>query len=393
MNRPVGRPRRYAEYDALVASLKPGESRRPKYVKGIGVLRGMRGDTAWIKIRLRKPATFKGRSYKAGDSIEIKLGKLESWGWEELADELKEYQRRADQGQPLVPDAKPLFEDWANDWLARAKGRLKSFKDAKYHVSRHFIPAFGKLTIDEIKPSHINSWMKSRLKTVKSSSVRRELDTLKSIFNNAIQSDLLEKNPCDRIDSLRAIPGRSRVIKGDEMISLLARASEAYEPWFFNVMVWALHSGMRRSEILNLAWSDVQEASKDVVLVTVRNSKTGSFRTFPCTRTMRDIVKKQKADKKTKDQRVFPISDMTLKRRWASIRNDLGLEDIVFHDFRRTNATHAAISQVDLRSLASRLGHSNLAMIERHYATVVEATQSRNSEKIEEALGRLTGGT
>ncbi len=56
--RPRGRPKKYAEFDALVASLPPLMTKRPRYLHGIGVFRGQRGLTAWLKVRITRGGTF-----------------------------------------------------------------------------------------------------------------------------------------------------------------------------------------------------------------------------------------------------------------------------------------------------------------------------------------------
>src|SRR4051812_673285 len=101
-----GRPSRFAGYDQLVASLPPLMEKRPKYLNGIGVFRGSRGITAWLKIRLPHGGVLKGRTYAAGASAEVKLGSLESFDWEQLTQKHRELQGKADRGEPLeeTPD-------------------------------------------------------------------------------------------------------------------------------------------------------------------------------------------------------------------------------------------------------------------------------------------------
>lgn len=64
--------------------------------------------------------------------------------------------------------------------------------------------------------------------------------------------------------------------------------------------------------------------------------------------------------------------------------------DIDFHDLRRTNATQAAVSGVDLRTLAARIGHTDLAMLEKHYAMVVGSAEHDAAKKIQKTFDRLT---
>ena len=91
-----GRPRRYAAYDKLYASLPKVMTKRPRYLDGVGIFRGQRGDTAWVKIRLRHGITYGGRSYDPGASLEIKLGHLSSFTWAQLEAKRVELQGTGD---------------------------------------------------------------------------------------------------------------------------------------------------------------------------------------------------------------------------------------------------------------------------------------------------------
>lgn len=94
--RPVGRPRRYAKFEAFEASLPPLMSKRPLYCEGIGFFRGATSYTAWVKVRLPRGGTYRGRSIPTGGSIEHKLGNRASWDWPQLLAERDRLQGLAD---------------------------------------------------------------------------------------------------------------------------------------------------------------------------------------------------------------------------------------------------------------------------------------------------------
>jgi integrase len=103
---------------------------------------------------------------------------------------------------------------------------------------------------------------------------------------------------------------------------------------------------------------------------------------------MRDILARQKGRKVDGDGRVFPISKMTLRRRWEAARASAGLADVTIHDLGRTHSTHAAIAGVDLRTLAGRIGHTNLDMLQKHYAALVGSAGEEAAVKIETAFAK-----
>ena len=74
---------------------------------------------------------------------------------------------------------------------------------------------------------------------------------------------------------------------------------------------------------------------------------------------------------------------MTLRRKWEKARKAVSLEDVTIHDLRRTNATQAVVAGIDLRTIAGRIGHTDLTMLQRHYAALVGSAAEGAAEKIQ----------
>ena len=99
-------------------------------------------------------------------------------------------------------------------------------------------------------------------------------------------------------------------------------------------------------------------------------------------------MERQKGRRVEGDDRVFPVAAMTLRRKWEKARKQAGLEDVTMHDLRRTHSTYAAAAGVDLRTLADRIGHTDLTMLHRTYAAVVGSASEEAAEKIEGAFAQ-----
>jgi len=169
---------------------------------------------------------------------------------------------------------------------------------------------------------------------------------------------------------------------------LAVMIAEPIADWLADLILWMVHSGMRKGEMLALLWSDVQVLPNGRTIVEIQTSKSGEGRAVVCTSTMNEILEHQKKRKKENDERVFPIVKMTLRRKWEAARKAAGLQDVTIHDLRRTHSTHAAVAGVDLRTLAGRLGHANLSMLEKHYAALVGSASEEAAIKIEQAFAR-----
>jgi len=365
-------------------------TKRPKYLKGIGVFRGARGDTAWIKLRLPHGAHYNGKPHAPGSSLEIKLGYLASWPWEQLVAKQAEMQGKADRGERLEDDGPVLFKDWADDWLERAKPRVKDFLSLKIHTNKHLLPTFGSKPLKSISSNDVNRWVSKQLETLAPATVKRQMNTFKAILSDAERAEKIDKNPCRNSDPIRGIVGRQRFLTMEELVSLLASAEDVAE-WLPDFITWGVHSGMRKSEIRNLIWTDIQSLPDGRQFAMVTTSKADQPRMVICTESMIEVLGRQGDRKKEGSEAVFPVTRMTLRRKWEKARKAASLEDVTMHDLRRTHSTHAAAAGVDLRTLAGRIGHTDLTMLQKHYAAIVGSASAEAADTIEGLFGELAG--
>lgn len=380
--KPVSKAGRYAAYDRFLEAIPPRSmTKRAKYLHGIGVFRGIRGDTAWVKIRLPHGGLYKGKYYKAGDSVEIKVGNLDSYDWGELEDVRKEYQSKADKGEALEQVEVPLFSQYVSDWLEIKKNQHRGYKITKGIVDNHLTETFGHKPLSAITTGDINRWQGKQLAIHSASTVKRQKVVLQSILSSAERDDHITVNPCAKSDSIKVPDKEPRYLTGLELVTLLANA-EQVASWLPDYILFAIHTGMRRGEIAALKWKQVIESPEGVFL-RFPTGKTQKIRTIHCGETVRDILKRLKANKKDSDDRVFQMSLTTVIRKWREAREAAGLKDVRIQDLRATSATYAALSGVDLRTLAGRLGHSDLTMLERHYAALTGSGAVEASGKIE----------
>jgi integrase len=381
--RPVGRPGRYAKYEALEASLPAKMEKRPMYCDAIGLFRGSRSSTAWIKIRLPHGGVYKGRTVPAGGAVEHKAGNRASWTWQQLESERDRLQGLADRGEPLETVQAQSFADHATGWLKRKKSTLKGYSVTKGHVSSVLIPTFGDKALDAITVGDVNRWIGKQRTSLAPATVQRQLSTFNAIMNDAVRNGLIEKNPATRADKIRGIEARQRFVTDDEWQTIVATCEQIEREqeerrelmpqekrgWLRHYVVWAYHSGMRRSEILGLTWANVRTVDAGHVVVEVLHSKNGKSRNVSCTAEMNSILEALRDLPRAEgDTRLFPVSLITLVRALTALWRATGLNDVRLHDLRRSHATILIGKGVDVRTVAGRLGHSGTAMLAKHYA-------------------------
>lgn len=371
-----GRPRRFSEYEDLLASLPPKMDKRPRYVNGIGLFRGERDITAWLKFTLPKGGMFKGRAYEPGESAEIKVGKLSSWTWEQLEGERAKLVGRSERGEPLEDAAITRFSTFAPDWLENRRNTVKAWPVEAGHVKNSLLPYFGAMDLNTITFQDVNKWQAKRLEGLAPATVQRQLNTLKTLLNDAKRAGKLLKNPCEGAKKLKGIEPRQRYLDVSEAAKLVSMGADIAE-WMPDFLSWLLHSGMRRGEALALTWEDVKKVGS-LTAISIRNAKSGKPRFISCNSAMVEILERRK-QAQTGSDKVFPIPLITLKRKMKLLRDKTGIQDIRLHDLRRTNATHLARAGVDLRTLSGRIGHRDLTMLHSVYSVFDKDDQAADA--------------
>ncbi len=135
---------------------------------------------------------------------------------------------------------------------------------------------------------------------------------------------------------------------------------------FRPILLCAIHSGMRRGEILNLKWSDVDFRAR---LITVRIAKSGKQRKIPIDDTLFSTL--AKLTSRFANGFVFPSPKKAgapyqdIHHTWGRLVRKTGIIDVRFHDLRHTFASHLVMAGVDIRTVQELLGHATLAMTER----------------------------
>jgi integrase len=229
------------------------------------------------------------------------------------------------------------------------------------HTVKKLLPAFGHLTLADITTELVSDYRDVRLEAVKPATVYQELALMRRMFNVARKEwKWVRDNPVSDLSfSVGDKNARDRWLTLMEEKRLLVSATNP--SWLRNLLVFALHTGMRRGEILDLHWKDVDFKRR---LITVQRSKNGEKRSIPMSRTLSGLL----AQVKVRDisGRVFPIAVRSLRDAFSKALRKAEIEDFRFHDLRHTFATRLVQNGVDLYKVKELLGHKTISMTMRY---------------------------
>lgn len=224
---------------------------------------------------------------------------------------------------------------------------------------KHLKEFFGNAYLQEITTEKIESYKNQRAEKVSNATINRELACLKHLFTKAIEWGYIDKNSSKKVKLLKEPPGRVRYLEKDEIKKLLKNCSDNIRP----IVITALTTGMRLSELFNLRWQDIDFEEKVII---VRNSKNNESRILPMNQTLYSTLV---ALPRTNEFVFTSKNGNPYKSIKTSFKNALKkakIENFRFHDLRHTFASHLAMNGWNLRTIQQLMGHKTFAMTLRY---------------------------
>jgi len=258
----------------------------------------------------------------------------------------------------VVRKPKFTFDQLAKEYMVYAKTNKRSWLRDDLSV-RTLATSFDGKRLADISGLALENYKKKRLETVSPATVNRELACFKHMYTKAIQWGMATVNPVKAVRLLRENNNRIRYLTCDEVALLLQELPED----LISLVSFALHTGMRKGEILALKWNDVDLKQK---LIFVRGSKNGEKRELP----MADEVSWRFVSLPKTSTYVFDFGNRNrieaIRKGFTSALKKAGIEDFKFHDLRHTFASHLVMAGVDLLTVKELLGHKSISMTLRY---------------------------
>lgn len=283
------------------------------------------------------------------------------------------------------PKSNKLFEDFViENFLPYSEANKKSFY-CDVLICRVLVNHFKGRQLAQITPPMIEAFKQDFMvrptkhgKKRSNATVNYHLSVLSKIFSLAVDAGLLDTNPSFRVKKLKLNNQRIRVLSSEEEAGLLEALAE--NPLVRDVVIVALNTGLRRGEIFNLKWFDLDFGR---AMILVQESKSGKKRFVPMNDTVRMLF--SRLDKTS--EFVFPSPKSggrldNVKRSFTRAIKVAGVRDFHFHDLRHTAATRMADAGADAFTLMKILGHSDIRMTAR-YTHATDGALRRAVEKLD----------
>ncbi len=324
----------------------------------------------------------------------------------------------ADADRGILPGPANLtVERYLASWLADSvKGTVSrtTYDGYKRDVHYHIIPELGRRKLKEVTPGDIRHlYRKTAERGLKDRSIEYVHTTLRKSLKAAVVDRLISHNPTDGVRPLKTPAGTAKESKALAPYQVKALLKATSESRLEALYVVAIHTGLRRGELLGLKWTD---ADLNAGTLAVRRSLDvdGTFkspknraarRTLKLTPRAVDALKahkvRQNAERLQAGSRwqdhnlVFPntvgkpMNAGNLYRRdFQPLLERAGLADEGFtiHSLRHTFATTLAEKRVHPSTAQRMLGHSDIRMTLAIYTHATDGMQDAATDALEEAF-------
>jgi integrase len=238
-------------------------------------------------------------------------------------------------GQRQSAEARPrrryTVGDLIDRYIIEIIPQKKAGEDQIFQL-RQWQSELGLLRLSELTPDRI---IKARDKLMKregnerpvsNSTVNRYHAALAHALTVAEkQYGWIEINPMRRVPKLKEPQGRVRYLSDKERRALLDACRASGNPYLLPIVLIAITTGMRRGEIENLTWGDIDWQQDRIV---IEEPKNGVRRSAPLLQIAKDVLAPQRPESPEPSALVFPGRNadrpIVIKKAWYSALSDRG---------------------------------------------------------------------
>lgn len=341
-----------------------------------------------------------------------------------------------------IPSAQGSVAAYLTYWLENVAVRhLRENTHTRYAacIDRYLIPGLGKKKLTKLTAKDVRTWL-NQLRTTCQCCTRR-LDArrnqprccaigqccrkllspltlayihsvLKSALEHAVREEEIPRNVARNVRTGTPRPRRFEPLTADEARQFLTvvRGHRLYA-----LFELALHTGLRKGELLGLRWEDLDlDLGTVAIRRTLQRTTASGLTTLPtktraserrialATRCLHSLQLHREQQQReleaagTSWQRsgqVFttvqggPIDPTNLSRAFATLLRKAGLRRIRFHDLRHSTATLLLEQGVELVVIKELLGHAHIGVTASVYAHVRLRLQRDAIDTLSSALG------
>ena len=254
--------------------------------------------------------------------------KYDAQKWARETERLIEMGQFVDTSEANKTTLRQLIERYGREVSPRKKSTSDKYliKNILNHAT------FIDKPLTHVSSSDIAEFRDARLKNISPSSVNRELSIISDTITKATTewNCYIAESPVKTGLRLKENPRRIRRLQDDEYQRLM-QSCKSNRTFWCPIIDFAIHSAMRRGELLSITWNMV-DLDKKYISLPPQITKTDKTRNVPLQPRALEILR---SIPRSFDGKVFPIGIKNFERSWRAICKRAGITGLRFHDLKR----------------------------------------------------------
>ena len=280
---------------------------------------------------------------------------------------------------------KEMMEKYMMEHSARNKAIKTHLRDKS--LADHLLDFFGDLTLIEIGPSQIADYKgKRRAEGAAPQTVNNELSLMSHGFSLAIKDwEWVKENPVKKVSKEKVNNLIERWLTLEEEKKLLASSPR----WLQEIILFAVNTGLRQGEILDLRWLEVDPARKTITILEQKNQGKD---TLPLNEGALEVLRERLQVRRGETEYVFHTRNATrivpnnLHQAFHLALRKSSIEKLRFHDLRHTFATRLVQAGLDIYTVQKLGRWKTISMVMRYAHHYPESL--RSSVEVLDRIGR-----
>jgi len=293
------------------------------------------------------------------------IAKADAQRWSRETERLIEVGEFLDTTEANKTTLRQLLERYERE--VSAKKRTKQDKYLIRNICRQ--PIVSKV-LSHVSSSDIAEFRDARLKFVSPSSVNRELSIISDCINKATTEwkCFIRENPVKNNLRLKENPSRTRRLEKNEY-ELLMNSCKSNRAFWCPIIDFAIHTGMRRGELLALTW-EMLHLDKKYITLPAEITKTNRVRNVPL---QPHAIKILNEMPRSLSGKIFPIGIKNFERSWNAICKRSDIKGLRFHDIKREAISRLFEKGLSISEVRTFVGNSltSLSVYTQHDSTTL----------------------
>jgi len=286
-----------------------------------------------------------------------------------------------------IKDSTILLEDFIKYHLSSQENNLAKMWA---YTKRQLLNKFLKFTqehnieyLNDISLKLLEKYKSLLLKQNKPKTVQNTLGVIQTMFKHAVKLKYISDNPVTQLDTIRGIQkNKQRYLTQDEINALLKASKKHY---FKDLVMIGVYTGMRRGELVNLCFEDVDLNKKIIYIKNKDNftTKSRKERVLPLHQNLYQFFNDNKNKKGycfLKDGQLFNLKSLTLN--FIKLCKNLDLKDVSLHTLKHTFISWCLIEGISIFKVARWVGHSTTHITEQYSHLYPEENTNRDIDRL-----------